>query len=49
MDDQYLDGVEKALGKADKQYTKAISKGDYDDIVDAINKGDDEVSDAVES
>jgi uncharacterized membrane protein len=49
MDDQYLDGVEKALGKADKQYNKAISKGDYDDIVDALNKGDEEVSDAVES
>jgi len=49
MDNQYLDGVEKALGKADKQYNKAISKGDYDDIVDALNKGDEEVSDAVES
>jgi len=49
MDNQYLDGVEKALGKADKQYNKAISKGDYDDIVDAVNKGDDEVADAVES
>jgi uncharacterized membrane protein len=49
VDNQYLDGVEAALGKADKQYNKAVSKGDYDDIVDAINKGDDEVSDAVES
>jgi len=49
VDNQYLDGVEKALGKADKQYNKAISKGDYDDIVDALNKGDKEVSDAVES
>jgi uncharacterized membrane protein len=49
MDNQYLDGVEAALGKADKQYNKAISKGDYDDIVSAVNKGDDEVADAVES
>jgi hypothetical protein len=26
-----------------------ISKGDYDDIVDALNKGGDEVADAVDS
>jgi uncharacterized membrane protein len=49
MDNQYLDGVEAALGKADEQVSKAISKGDYDDIVDALNKGGDEVADAVDS
>lgn len=49
MDNQYLDGVEAALGKADNQVSKAISKGDYDDIVDALNKGGDEVADAVDS
>ena len=49
MDDQYLDGVEAALGKANKQVNKAISKGDYDDIVDALNKGSAEVADAVDS
>jgi uncharacterized membrane protein len=49
MDNQYLDGVEAALGKADQQVNKAISKGDYDDIVDALNKGDEEVADAVDS
>lgn len=49
MDDQYLDGVEAALGKADKRLSKAISKGDYDDIVDALNKGGDEVADAIDS
>jgi hypothetical protein len=49
VDNQYLDGVEAALDKAASQYNKAISKGDYDDIVDALNKGDKEVSDAVDS
>ena len=49
MDNQYLDGVEAALGMADDQVSKAISKGDYDDIVDALSKGGDEVADAVDS
>jgi uncharacterized membrane protein len=49
VDNQYLDGVEAALGKADNQVSKAISKGDYDDIVDALDKGGDEVADAVDS
>jgi len=49
MDNQYLDGVESALGKANSQVNKAISKGDYDDIVEAINKGTDDVADAVDS
>jgi uncharacterized membrane protein len=49
MDDQYLDGVEAALGKANKQVNKAFSKGGYDDIVDALNKGSAEVADAVDS
>jgi uncharacterized membrane protein len=48
MDSQYLDGVEAALGKADNQYNKAISRGDYDDIVNALKKGDEEVTAAVE-
>ena len=49
IDNQYLDGVEAALGKADERLSKAISKGDYDDIVDALNKGGDEVADAIDS
>jgi hypothetical protein len=49
MDNQYLDGVEAALGKADDQVSKAISKSDYDDTVDALNKGGDEVADAIDS
>jgi hypothetical protein len=49
MDNQYLDGVEAALGNADDQISKAISKSDYDDIVDALQEGGDEVADAVDS
>jgi hypothetical protein len=49
VDNQYLDGFEAALGKADDQVSKAISKGDYDDIVDALSKGGDEVADAIDS
>ncbi|MGI9643189.1 MAG: DUF1269 domain-containing protein, partial [Acidimicrobiia bacterium] len=49
VDNQYLDGVESALGNANERLNKAISKGDYDDIVDALNKGGDEVADAVDS
>ena len=48
-ENQYLDGVEAALGKADDQVSKAISKGDYDDILDALQDGGDEVVDAVDS
>jgi hypothetical protein len=49
VDNQYLDGVEAALGKADDQVSKAISRGDYDDILDALSDGGDEVADAVDS
>jgi hypothetical protein len=49
VDNQYLDGVEAALDKADDQVSKAISKSDYDDIVDALQEGGDEVADAVDS
>ena len=49
MDNKYLDGVQAALGKASKQVNKAISRGDYDDIVDALSKGSGEVADAVDS
>jgi uncharacterized membrane protein len=49
VDNQYLDGVEAALGNADDQISKAISKSDYDDIVDALQEAGDEVADAVDS
>ena len=43
MENQYLDGVEAALGKADSQVSKAINKVDYDDLVDDLSKGVDGV------
>ena len=49
LDDQYLDGVESALTKADKQVNKAIDSGDYDKLQKALSKADTEVDDAVDS
>ena len=49
LDDQYLDGVEAALTKADKQVNKAIDSGDYEKLQEALSKADDEVDDAVDS
>jgi uncharacterized membrane protein len=49
IDDKYLDGVEKALVKADKRVNKAIDADDYDQLQKAIAKSDDEVGKAVDS
>jgi uncharacterized membrane protein len=49
LHDQYLDGVEGALTKADKQVNKAIDSGDYDQLQKALSKADTEVDDAVDS
>lgn len=49
VDNKYLDRVEAALVKSDKQVSKAISKGDYEDLQKALSKSADEVGDAVES
>jgi len=49
MDDKYLDNVQAALTKADKQVNKAISSGDYDKLQKAVGKAQGEVDDAVES
>jgi ribosomal protein S20 len=49
LHDQYLDGVESALTKADKQINKAIDSDDYDDLEKALSKADTEVDDAVDS
>ena len=49
LDDEYLDGVQNALTKADKQVNKAIDSGDYDDLKKALSKADTEVDDAVDS
>jgi uncharacterized membrane protein len=49
VDDLYLDRVDKAIAKANKKIDKAIDKGDYDAIVEAINDGGDKIVDAIES
>jgi uncharacterized membrane protein len=49
VDNKYLDRVEAALVKSDKQISKAISKDDYDKLAKAVSKSDDEITDAVES
>ena len=49
IDDTYLDGVQKALGKADKRINKAIDSDDYDQLQKALAKSSDEIGDAVDS
>lgn len=49
IDDVYLDRVEKAVEKATKKVNKAIDKGDYDAVVNAVNKGDEKIIKAAES
>ena len=39
VEDQYVDGVESALSRADGQVSRAVGRGDYDDIVEAVSKG----------
>jgi len=46
VDDQYLDRIDKAVGKATKKVTKAIDKGDYDAVVKAVNEGDEKIIEA---
>ena len=49
IDNKYLDRVEAALVKSDKQVSKAISKDDYADLQKALQKSEGEVDEAVES
>lgn len=49
LDDKYLDGVQKALEKADKRISKAIDKGDYEKLKKAVEKSETEVGDAIDS
>jgi uncharacterized membrane protein len=43
VDDLYLDRVDSAVEKATKKVGKAIDKGDYDAVVQAINEGDEKI------
>ena len=49
VDDTYLDGVQKALGKSVKRINKAIDKDDYDKLRKAVEKSQDEIGDAIDS
>ncbi len=49
VDDAYLDGVDRALGKAAKKITKAIDSGDYDKVKKAVQKSAGNITDAIES
>lgn len=47
VDDVYLDRVDKAFERANKNIAKAIDKGDYDAIIKAVNKGEDKIVEAI--
>ncbi|MCD9198122.1 DUF1269 domain-containing protein [Aeromicrobium wangtongii] len=47
IDDLYLDRVDKAVEHAARNITKAIGKGDYDAVVKAVNKGEDQIIEAI--
>jgi uncharacterized membrane protein len=49
VDDKWADKVEAALERSDKRIRKAIDKGDYDKLQEAIEKSVNDVSDAIES
>jgi uncharacterized membrane protein len=49
LDDQYLDGVDKALANSTKKINKAIDSGDYDKIKQAVSDAGDQVSDALDT
>lgn len=49
IDDEYLDRVDAAVADATKKVNKAIDKGDYDAVVDALNEGGAKIVEAVDS
>jgi len=49
VDDRYLDRIDAAFEKATKKIGKAVDKGDYDDVVKAVNEGDEKIVEAIES
>ena len=49
VDDRYLDKIDSAVDHATKKVNKAIDKGDYDDVVKAVNEGGEKIVDAVDS
>lgn len=49
VDDLYLDRVDAAIEQASKKISKAIDKGDYDEVVKAVNEGDEKIVEAINS
>ena len=49
IDDEYLDRVDAAVADAEKKVNKAIDKGDYDEVVKALNEGGQQIVEAVDS
>jgi uncharacterized membrane protein len=49
IDDRYLDGIDKALGEAQKKVNKAIDKDDYEALEKAIDEGGDKIAKAIAS
>ena len=49
IDDEYLDRVDAAVSDATKKVNKAIDKGDYDEVVKALNEGGEKIVEAVDS
>jgi uncharacterized membrane protein len=49
IDDEYLDRVDAAVADATKKVNKAIDKGDYDEVVKALNEGGEKIVEAVDS
>lgn len=49
VDDLYLDRIDTAFEQATKKISKAIDKGDYDDVVKAVNEGDEKIVEAINS
>ena len=48
VDDRYLDKIDSAVDHATKKVNKAIDKGDYDDVVKAVNEGGEKIVEAVD-
>ena len=48
IDDEYLDNVDAAVAKATRKVSKAIDKGDYDDVVKALDEGGEKIVKAVD-
>ena len=49
IDDQYADRVDRAFAKAAKRVSKAVDKGDVEELQKALDKGGDEIAKALDS